>query len=85
MALKPNAQLVFNRYIVEKDGFTIVMVAPDPGPGQDSEYTFFITQAEFDATTGATNWSNLAITKLTKAIRNHAKLDAMIGRSITLP
>lgn len=94
MALKPNAQLVFTRYEVARDGVKLWFVCHDPGPGQPSDYEIFFTDAELGITTTPIVVTNIqtfgdaCIQKLKRHYRAEqiaAKLEPLIGRTLTLP
>lgn len=88
MALKPNASLTFTRYEVTDTGVRFWFVCPDPGPGEQSGYSVFLTDAEMGAITSLATFNSALLAKLKRYWRAEgiaSKLDSLIGRSITLP
>lgn len=87
MALQANANMTFNRYVVEDDGIRLWFVCSNPGGGEPSDYTIFFTDAELSAITTQVQLRSAVITKLQRAYRatNIAtKLDQFIGQSVTI-
>jgi hypothetical protein len=88
MALKSNAVLTFTRYEVTDTGVRFWFVCPDPGPGEQSDYQVFLTDAEMGAITSLATFNSALLAKLKRQWRAEgiaSKLDSLIGRSITLP
>lgn len=88
MALKPNASLTFTRYEVTDTGVRFWFVCPDPGPGEQSDYSVLLTDAEMGAITSIATFQSALLAKLKRYWRAEgiaSKLDSLIGRSITLP
>lgn len=88
MALKPNASLTFTRYEVTDTGVRFWFVCPDPGAGENTDYSVFLTDAEMGAITSLATFQSALLAKLKRYWRAEgiaSKLDSLIGRSITLP
>lgn len=88
MSVNANAVMVFTSYAVEDTGIRFHFVCPDPGPGLESDYYVFATDAELAALTTAIQLRNLMLAKLNRAIRRNgfaSKLDPLIGQSVTVP
>lgn len=88
MALRANAVLTFNRYEVTDTGVRFHFVCADPGPGEQSDYPVFLTDAEMATITSLATFQSALLAKLKRHWRADgiaSKLDSLIGRSITLP
>jgi hypothetical protein len=87
MAIKPDAVMIFTSYTVEDAGIRFHFVCADPGPGLESDYFVFCTDAEVQACTTQPQLKALLTEKLDRAIRYGdfgAKLDPLLGQSITI-
>lgn len=87
MALRPNAIMIFTDYAVVDTGITFHFVCPDPGPGLNSDYFVFLTDAELAGVSSQPQLRTLVQTKLDRKLRAlgiATKLDAFIGQSLTV-
>jgi hypothetical protein len=87
MAIKLNAIMTFQDYNIRDDGIDMHFVCLDPGPGQENDYTVFLTDAELASVSTLLQLRTLVTTKLQRKLRASGvatKLDALIGGSITI-
>ncbi len=94
MALNPNIELRFvNRpdgsepwEFEVQGGVTLYFYAPDPGPGEESELSCYITDAELAGVSTNGQFNTLVMGKLRRRYRNSlaAQLQARAGTVFTL-
>jgi len=87
MPLNVNAVLVFTSYVVIDAGIEMAFICSNPGPGEVSEYTILMTDAELATVTTQAQLRTLVTTKLNRRYRATgiaSKLDQFILQSITI-
>lgn len=87
MPVQANATFIFQSYFVSDGGISLVFLCTDPGPGEESEYTVLVTDAELSAVTTQVQLRNLVDAKLKRKIRSAniaSKLDQFIGQSLVI-
>ncbi len=87
MPLKSDVVLEFESYEVEDTGIRMIFVSFDPGPGQDSRHSIFLTDADLAAITDQPGLTALVQSKLERSIRASgiaSKLDPFIGQTLTV-
>lgn len=88
MALAANAVMTFEGYdILETGGIIMKFVCANPGGGNPSDYTVYITDAELTGTSNTAALRTLVTTKLNRKYRATGlatKLDPLIGQTVTI-
>jgi len=88
MPLAANAIMTFVGYdIIETGGISMKFVCSNPGGGEPSDYTVFITDAELTGTANLAALKTLVTDKLKRRYRAtglSTKLDPLIGSTITI-
>ena len=82
MALRANASLKFVDYVIEDGGVRLRFVCADPGAGEPSDYTIYLTDVDVLAVT-----SQSLLAKLSRAYRasgTASRLDPFIGQAFTI-
>lgn len=85
--LTANATMVFQGYEVTDTGIQMHFLCPAPGPGENSDWYIFLTDAEISAVTTVAQFKTLVLTKLQRRYRASGiatKLDQMIGQSVVI-
>lgn len=90
MALKPNAPMTFvGAEFVDSGGIILRFVCHDPGPGEPSDYEIKLTDAVVATLDTEQKWAQAALVELTRKYRKTsviaARLDALVGKTLTLP
>lgn len=87
MPLALNAIMTFASYEVEDTGTRLRFVCANPGGGEPSDYSVFLTDADLAGISSTSALKALVTSKLNRQYRSAGiatKLDALIGQSITI-
>jgi hypothetical protein len=89
MALRTGAVLTFDSFEVQDNGTTLLkFVCTDPGPGEPTDYTVTVTDAELAAATTTPLLRTLIQGKLDRKIRAASgistRLSPFVGQTLTV-
>lgn len=87
MTLRANAVMTFKTYVIGDSGIQMNFVCLDPGPGETTDYSIFLTDADLAGVSTQGQLANLITTKFNRKVRATniaSKLDQFINQSITI-
>lgn len=85
MSLALGATMTFTSYAVQDTGIMFHFVSPNPGPGNESDWYVFASDADLAAVASAADLRTLLQTKLNRKLRAAgiaSKLDPFLGQSL---